>query len=252
MEKQFLNSAENDSSVKEKDSTHHGHRRRMTENFMSVSNAPLTDVQIVEMLLFYCIPRSDTNPTAHRLLEKFKSNKDWGFGILLEKFKSIEAILRAEEKEISSVKGMGKASAKKLHRISDAFFKYSSLIQRSRYTGKLTKKQICDVILLSLRDSMRKSRLTPTFMLLCFSDSGKLLYRSFFGNRVKEHLKMLSLTYPRRDSSVSIFCISDTSLFSDPAAAAELSTLTKDVLLSFGIDLVAHVTRDLTIDFSVL
>lgn len=87
MEKQFLNSTENDSSVKEKDSTHHGHRRRMTENFMSVSNAPLTDVQIVEMLLFYCIPRSDTNPTAHRLLEKFKS---------------IEAILRAEEKERSS------------------------------------------------------------------------------------------------------------------------------------------------------
>lgn len=237
MEKQFLNSTENDPSVKEKDSTHHGHRRRMTENFMSVSNAPLTDVQIVEMLLFYCIPRSDTNPTAHRLLEKFKS---------------IEAILRAEEKEIASVKGMGKASAKKLHRISDAFFKYSSLIRRSRYAGKLTKKQICDVILLSLRDSMRKSRLTPTFMLLCFSDSGKLLYRSFFGNRVKEHLKMLSLTYPRRDSSVSIFCISDTSLFSDPAAAAELSTLTKDVLLSFGIDLVAHVTRDLTIDFNVL
>lgn len=237
MEKQFLNSTENDPSVKEKDSTHHGHRRRMTENFMSVSNAPLTDVQIVEMLLFYCIPRSDTNPTAHRLLEKFKS---------------IEAILRAEEKEIASVKGMGKASAKKLHRISDAFFKYSSLIRRSRYAEKLTKKQICDVILLSLRDSMRKSRLTPTFMLLCFSDSGKLLYRSFFGSRVKEHLKMLSLTYPRRDSSVSIFCISDTSLFSDPAAAAELSTLTKDVLLSFGIDLVAHVTRDLTIDFSVL
>ena len=68
----------------------------MTENFMSVSNAPLTDVQIVEMILFYCISRSDTNPIAHRLLDRFGS---------------IESILRAEESELSSVFGMGNASA---------------------------------------------------------------------------------------------------------------------------------------------
>lgn len=64
----------------------------MCENFMASEDATLTDVQYLEMILFYCIPRVDTNPIAHRLLDKFGSIRD---------------VFEASEEELISVKGMG-------------------------------------------------------------------------------------------------------------------------------------------------
>lgn len=52
---------------------HIGHRSRMKERFLHTHFDGFEDHQILEMLLFYVYPRSDTNPLAHRLLNKFGS-----------------------------------------------------------------------------------------------------------------------------------------------------------------------------------
>ncbi len=50
---------------------HSGHRERMRERFLNTQFDGFEDHQILEMLLFYVYPRTDTNPLAHKLLNKF-------------------------------------------------------------------------------------------------------------------------------------------------------------------------------------
>ena len=52
---------------------HDGHRDRLRKRFISDGPDKFYDHQIVELLLFYGIPRKDTNNIAHKLLNRFGS-----------------------------------------------------------------------------------------------------------------------------------------------------------------------------------
>jgi len=54
-------------------SIHDGHRQRLKDRFLQEGLDSFTEVQALELLLFYCIPRQDTNPLAHRLIDYFGS-----------------------------------------------------------------------------------------------------------------------------------------------------------------------------------
>ena len=53
--------------------THDGHRQRLKDRFILEGLDNFNEVQVLELLLFYVIPRQDTNPLAHRLLDRFGS-----------------------------------------------------------------------------------------------------------------------------------------------------------------------------------
>lgn len=50
---------------------HKGHRERLRKRYLEGGAGALADHEILEMLLFYAIPRKDTKLLAHSLLEKF-------------------------------------------------------------------------------------------------------------------------------------------------------------------------------------
>lgn len=52
---------------------HKGHRARVREEFRQNGLEHFPDHKMLELLLFYVIPREDTNPIGHRLLERFDS-----------------------------------------------------------------------------------------------------------------------------------------------------------------------------------
>ena len=54
-------------------SVHSGHRQRLKDQFLTHGMDPIHDVNVLELILFYAIPRQDTNPIAHRLLNTFGS-----------------------------------------------------------------------------------------------------------------------------------------------------------------------------------
>ena len=54
-------------------SIHDGHRQRLKDRFLREGLDGFTDIQVLELLLFYVVPRKDTNPIAHDLLERFGS-----------------------------------------------------------------------------------------------------------------------------------------------------------------------------------
>lgn len=77
-------------------SIHDGHRQRVKDRFRKDGLGGFEEHQVLELLLFYCIPRKDTNEIAHRLIEYFGS---------------FDRVLDAPVHELEKVEGMGKSSA---------------------------------------------------------------------------------------------------------------------------------------------
>lgn len=75
---------------------HGGHRERVKKRFKDEGLSAFSDVQALELLLFYSLPRIDTNPLAHRLLERFGS---------------LYNLFEADAADIASVEGIGENTA---------------------------------------------------------------------------------------------------------------------------------------------
>ncbi|MBQ1838291.1 MAG: hypothetical protein II127_01575 [Ruminococcus sp.] len=54
-----------------KDNIHAGHRARMKKRFIEHGFQGMEQHEILEMVLYYAIPRKDTNQLAHRLLDRY-------------------------------------------------------------------------------------------------------------------------------------------------------------------------------------
>ncbi len=55
------------------DSVHSGHRGRMRRRYLETGFSGFQPHEVLEMLLYYGIPRRDTNEIAHKLLDRFGS-----------------------------------------------------------------------------------------------------------------------------------------------------------------------------------
>ena len=81
-------------------SIHDGHRQRLMERFNKEGLDHFDPVQVLELLLFYSIPRRDTNEIAHALLDRFGS---------------VSRVMDASVEELTAVPGVGKNTAVFLH-----------------------------------------------------------------------------------------------------------------------------------------
>ena len=52
---------------------HQGHREKMRQRFLKSGLEGFADHEALELLLYYAIPRQDTNPIAHALMERYDS-----------------------------------------------------------------------------------------------------------------------------------------------------------------------------------
>ncbi|MCL1788884.1 MAG: DNA repair protein RadC [Oscillospiraceae bacterium] len=75
---------------------HHGHRERKREQFLKSGIEHLPDHEPLEFLLYYAIPRGDTNLIAH---------------LLVKKFGSLAGVMNADYNELMKVEGIGKNAA---------------------------------------------------------------------------------------------------------------------------------------------
>lgn len=58
-------------SGKPEENIHKGHRQRLRQSYLQNGLDQMNDVNVLELLLFYAVPRQDTNGIAHRLLGQF-------------------------------------------------------------------------------------------------------------------------------------------------------------------------------------
>lgn len=59
--------------MEKKPNIHAGHRQRVKKLFLKTGGFYMEDHQLLELALFFSVPRRDTNPLAHRLLDRFGS-----------------------------------------------------------------------------------------------------------------------------------------------------------------------------------
>ncbi len=75
---------------------HEKHRERVRERFLKEGIANMPEHNILELILFYCVPRKDTNELAHRLIDTFGS---------------LSGVMDAPAERLRQVNGIGDAAA---------------------------------------------------------------------------------------------------------------------------------------------
>ena len=89
---------------------HAGHRQRMKERFLAGGLEGFSDHEVLELILFYAIPRRDVNELSHKLVERFGS---------------FRAVFDADFEDLCAVDGIGENAAILIKLMSDSFRKYA-------------------------------------------------------------------------------------------------------------------------------
>ena len=135
-------------------SIHNGHRQRLKERFRSEGLDNFDELYVLELLLFYCIPRADTNPLAHRLLDHFGS---------------LTGVLEASPEELEKIEGMGRNASTFLSLIIQVGRYYQ--VKRSEPGRILTNLEDCGNYLLP--HLLNRDR--ETVYILCLDAKCKVL-----------------------------------------------------------------------------
>lgn len=75
---------------------HDGHREKMRQRFLKSGLDGFAEHEALELLLYYAIPRKDTNSIAH---------------VLIERYGSLSAVLAAPVEDLKRVEGIGESAA---------------------------------------------------------------------------------------------------------------------------------------------
>lgn len=113
-----------------------GHRERVRKKFLENGFNGLEDYEVLELLLFYVIPRKDTKAIAKELIKKFKT---------------LANVLKADTLELKTIDGLGASSI--------TFLKMMGALPEKIYEDKLKNQKL-------IKDD--KNKITDKEVLLSF------------------------------------------------------------------------------------
>ena len=137
-----------------KESIHKDHRKRLKQRFLDHGLDDFTEVQALELLLFYAIPQKDTNPIAHNLVNTFGS---------------LSQALEANVEELKKVPGISDHSATLLSLVTELARYYQ--VNSAERTEVLTTLDACGAYLVP----RFFGRSNETVFLLCLDAKCKVL-----------------------------------------------------------------------------
>lgn len=142
--------------MKQESQLHKGHRQRLRQRILDQGLDSLEPHEILEYLLGYAIPRQDTNPIAHALIDRFGS---------------LDAVLSAGMPELCEVRGIGPSTARWLAALGELMHGLPLL--------RLPDKPACRRMLGLLRYacSLRRKVQPPCTMQLCLDAKGHVLFK---------------------------------------------------------------------------
>ena len=119
------------------DLVHKGHRKRMRRKFADFGAIVFDTYELLEMLLYHTVPVKDTNPISKRLLQRFGS---------------LDGVLKASAEELVTVEGVGKKTADMIRSVGEAlsFFqtdreeRAASDFESYDYLGRYVSDRLCD------------------------------------------------------------------------------------------------------------
>ena len=133
---------------------HDGHREKMRQRFLRHGLENFAEHEALEMLLYYAIPRRDTNPIAHALMERYGS---------------LSAVLSAPVEDLVQVEGIGENAAVLLRLVPQIWAK-ARAADASRETVLSSVERIGAYLLSRFSDEANEQ-----VYQLCLDRKGKLL-----------------------------------------------------------------------------
>ena len=205
---------------------HAGHRERVRAEFLGggfVENTP--SHKILELLLFYCIPRVDTNPIAHQMIEKFGS---------------FAAVLDAPAEELAAFKGMTMNSAVLLKSIMVAARRYV----KEKADSKPSFKNLDDIGALFLKQFVGFEK--EKAAVLCLDGKGAYIAFEFIseGDIASVGLSMRELVRVciRHNAAAVVLAHNHPSGIAIPSRGdVAVTEMAADTLKAVGIKLIDHI-----------
>ena len=136
-----------------KKNPHEDHRKRMRERFSKTGFDGMHPHQILEMLLFYSIPRKDTNIIAHNLIDRFKT---------------VAGVFEATEEQLKQVEGIGDTSAALIRMMLPLFHEYT---KSTAVSTKLITYKMCGEYIMSQYAGIIKERVC----IACLDSSNRVI-----------------------------------------------------------------------------
>lgn len=204
---------------------HDGHRERLRERFLREGLDSFEDHNILELLLFYVIPRKDTNELAH---------------LLLDRFGSLSAVLEAPYEELKTVPGIGELSASLLCLIPEISRKYlgdkysdHSIVDSTQRAGDFLMDRFV-------------GRNKETVILLLLDAKGRVLYCGVIAegsvNATEVNVKRIVETSARYNASSAILSHNHPSGIALPSKQdLDTTEIVKDALCLINVELVDHI-----------
>lgn len=134
---------------------HENHRERVRGKYLADGMDNWPEHNVLEMLLFYRIPRRDTNPLAH---------------LLIDEFGSLAGVFDAEPEKLMSVKGVGEGTALFLNTISQVIKRYAKDKSKESRLFPNEREEIIQFISNQFADSVEEE-----LMMFFFDGNGKYI-----------------------------------------------------------------------------
>jgi DNA repair protein RadC len=205
---------------------HTGHRERLRLRFLKEGLDSFEDHQVLELLLFQAIPRRDTNPISHNLIQRFGS---------------LSAVLEADPKDLAAVEGVGENAAAFLSMIPHITRRY--FYDRIRHSRKtLNTSETAAEYLVPLM----AGRSEEVFYAICLDSQLRVLYPAL----ISEGTVKDALVHPRHvaEAAVRHKAASVLLAHNHPAGSAKPSThdhkLTRNLVQALGginVQVVDHI-----------
>jgi DNA repair protein RadC len=206
----------------EQSNLHKGHRERLIKKFLSVPDQ-FSEHELLEVLLFYAVPRKDTNALAHKLLNVFGS---------------LEGVFSAEPSALTSVDGVGEKVACMLS-VMGAIMKRKDISIKKNvrlYTVAEAKE-----ILFSMFKGQNTEKLVVLYLNKKYHLKGTSKFCDYDMLGVKAEVPELVDSLSANRSAYAIVAHNHPSNCAEPSDSDDLATKKLSILCEFyGITLIDH------------
>ena len=200
--------------MEEKD-IHKEHRKRLRERF-DKDPGGFTKHELLELLLFYAIQRSNVNPVAHKLLAKYGSVKN---------------VLRADGKDLAEVDGIGESAATYLNLIGKLL---DVVADEKQDETKIYRFDDIKIYLLNLF----KAATAEQFCAIYLSKNERILFKEVYTDNDKNGVSVDMIPFSRSFSNVKPYAvvIAHNHPSGNPAPSVRDDTATEKLAMLFSLN----------------
>lgn len=208
----------------ETENIHKDHRQRVRSKFIAGGLDGFAEHEILELLLFYSIPLQDTNPTAHRLINRFGS---------------LNKVFQAPYDSLVEIKGVGETTAA-LIKLVPAIMQECNKLD---LTNLVLKNQLMAVDYFA---GIYRGSPNEKFYVLCLNADNKVIdvKEMNSGSATKVDIKIRTITAYCLQQNCERIIISHNHPQADPRPSNEDVIMTEKIFSSCvlnDIDIVDHI-----------